>query len=146
MVQKYLSNRFQRVTVLGSTSQSLHVLSGVPQGSILGPLLILIFVNNLPDSVSHHSSVALFADETKCYRSVNKLSTVKIYNLIFTILFKFNGVLLGRWDLILANVELFTPLKTGSQFIMNTNFLVILIKSLTPKKSWDCPFKRFEME
>ncbi|CAB3995716.1 Hypothetical predicted protein [Paramuricea clavata] len=50
--KNYLSGRFQRVTVHGVTSQPLPVLSGVPQGSILGPILFLIYVNDLPDSVS----------------------------------------------------------------------------------------------
>ena len=74
----YLSNRLQKVTVLGSTSQPLPVLSGVPQGSILGPLLFLVFVNDLPDSISRQSSVALFADDTKCYRPVTRVSDYEI--------------------------------------------------------------------
>ena len=48
----YLMGRYQRVTVLGGeTSDTLPVSSGIPQGSILGPMLILIYVNNLPNSV-----------------------------------------------------------------------------------------------
>ena len=74
----YLSNRLQKVTVLGSTSQPLPILSGVPQGSILGPLLFLVFVNDLPDSISRQSSVALFADDTKCYRPVTRVSDCEI--------------------------------------------------------------------
>ena len=73
----YLSGRYQRVTVLGESSHTLPVLSGVPQGSILGPLLFLVFVNDLPDSISTQSSVAMFADDTKCYRPVNKLADCK---------------------------------------------------------------------
>ena len=74
----YLSNRLQKVTVLGSTPQPLPILSGVPQGSILGALLFLVLVNDLPDSISRRSSVALFADDTKCYRSVTRVSDCEI--------------------------------------------------------------------
>ncbi|CAB3994855.1 Hypothetical predicted protein, partial [Paramuricea clavata] len=64
----YLSGRLQRVTVLGVTSEPLPVLSGVPQGSILGPLLFLIYVNDLPMSTSHDTTLSMFADDTKCHR------------------------------------------------------------------------------
>ena len=49
--QCYLKNRKQRVTVLGATSDLLPVTSGVLQGSILGPALFLLCVNNLPNNV-----------------------------------------------------------------------------------------------
>ena len=49
--RSYLMGRYQRVTVLGEISDPLPVSSGVPRGSILGPMLFLIYVNNLPDSV-----------------------------------------------------------------------------------------------
>ena len=65
----YFTDRVQRVTVLGLNSKSPPVLSDVPQGSILGPLLFLIYVNDLPD-VASSTSVALFADDTKCYWSI----------------------------------------------------------------------------
>jgi sarcosine oxidase/L-pipecolate oxidase len=68
-----LSGRLQRVTVLGVTSEPLPVLSGVPQGSILGPLLFLIYVNDLPKTTSHDTTVTMFADDTKCHRHLRNL-------------------------------------------------------------------------
>ena len=65
----YLMGCYQRVTVLGETSDPLPVSSGVPQGSILGPTVFLIYVNNLPDSVLT-SHVAMFADDTKIYKQI----------------------------------------------------------------------------
>ena len=65
----YLCGRRQRVTVLGATSRDLPVTSGVPQGSILGPALFLLYVNNLPDFILN-SKVAMFADDTKVYKAV----------------------------------------------------------------------------
>jgi hypothetical protein len=66
----YLSGRYQRVTVLGETSNPLPVLSGVSQGSILGPLPFLVYVYDLPDCVSSSSSLAMFADDCKCYHPI----------------------------------------------------------------------------
>ena len=61
--------RYQRVTVLGETSDPLPVSSGVPQGSILGPMLFLIYVTNLPDLVlTNH--VAMFAGDTKIHEQI----------------------------------------------------------------------------
>jgi hypothetical protein len=65
----YLTGRRQRVTVLGATSNSLPISSGVPQGSILGPVLFLLYVNDLPDSVTT-SKVAMFADDTKLFSAI----------------------------------------------------------------------------
>ncbi|CAB3984518.1 Hypothetical predicted protein [Paramuricea clavata] len=74
----YLSGRLQRVTVLGVTSEPLPVLSGVPQGSILGPLLFLIYVNDLPKATSFDTTVTMFADDTKCHRPLRNLQDTKI--------------------------------------------------------------------
>ena len=71
--QSYLSGRSQRVLLNHTTSDPLPVLSGVPQGSILGPLLFLIFVNDIPLSIKH-SNIYLYADDTKCFKHISSVS------------------------------------------------------------------------
>jgi hypothetical protein len=62
--ENFLSDRLQAVVVDDAQSPFERVKSGVPQGSVLGPLWFLIFVNDLPDRVTH-SSIRLSADDTK---------------------------------------------------------------------------------
>ena len=66
--QSFLRNRYQRVISNGQTSDWLPILPGVPQGSILGPLLILIYINDLPDGLE--SLVKLFADNIFLFSKV----------------------------------------------------------------------------
>ena len=67
----YLRGRRQRVTVLGATSKECKVTSGVPQGSIFGPMLFLLYVNDLPKTMNT-SKIACFAD-TKILKQVDNL-------------------------------------------------------------------------
>ena len=62
-IEQFLLGRQMRVHVNGSFSSWVDVISGVPQGSVLGPLLFLIFVNDLSNWVK--SSILMFADDTK---------------------------------------------------------------------------------
>ena len=65
-LKSYLTGRKQQVVTEGAKSSWLSVTSGVPQGSILGPLLLLLYINDMPDVVSF-CSISLFADDAKCF-------------------------------------------------------------------------------
>ena len=69
LIEQWLTDRRQRVVVDGEVSNWKSVLSGVPQGSVLGPILFLIYINDLDDSIT--SNVLKFADDTKLFRKVN---------------------------------------------------------------------------
>ena len=87
----YLSNRTQRVSMKNKCSGSQHVSFGVPQGSILGPLLFLIFINDLPLTLKHLvTSTDLYADDTTIYDIQSNIQTLQqnLQNLL---------ILLNKW-------------------------------------------------
>ena len=67
-ISDFLLNREQRVQIRNATSEWTNVLSGVPQGSVLGPVLFLIYVNDIVMNIK--STIKLFADDAKIYRPI----------------------------------------------------------------------------
>ena len=67
--KNYLSNRQQRIVINGDHSSWGHVKAGVPQGSVLGPLLFLVYINDITDNIS--TNIRLFADDTALFIDVD---------------------------------------------------------------------------
>ena len=68
LIQNFLSDRQQQVVLNGKCSNWATVSAGVPQGSVLGPLLFLIYINDIVDNV--HCDIKLFADDTSLFSVV----------------------------------------------------------------------------
>src|SRR5271170_3442091 len=68
LISSFLSDRTQKVVVDGWTSDPVQVSSGVPQGSVIGPLLFILYINDLPDKIK--SKCRLFADDSLIYRKI----------------------------------------------------------------------------
>ena len=75
-IDGFLCKRYQRVVVNGTKSNWTRVSSGVPQGTVLGPILFNLFINDITEGVS--SDIRLFADDCICYRTIRTPEDCKI--------------------------------------------------------------------
>ena len=100
--RSYLSNRKQFVSILGFDSKKLIIKHGVPQGSVLGPLLFLIYINDLHRSIAH-STTYKFADDTNLLVIDNNIKSLES---------KINSDLKGLFKWLLANKISLNTAKT----------------------------------
>ena len=70
-IEQWLTDRIQRVVMDGEVSSWKSVLSGVPQGSVLGPILFLVYINDLEEGVT--GKILKFADDTKLFRKAKEI-------------------------------------------------------------------------
>ena len=70
LLQTYLSHRYQVVDFNGSTSDKLEIITGVPQGSVLGPFLFSAYINDLP-SCRDKFNISMYSDDTTLFCDIN---------------------------------------------------------------------------
>ena len=87
--KNYLSNRTQKVIVEGKISDSITVISGVPQGTVLGPLFFLLYINDLP------ASIKSLADDSIVYNNITSITDCKILQSDLDALFLWSK----NWDM-----------------------------------------------
>ena len=74
-IEQWLTDRRHRVVVDGEVSNWKSVLSGVPQGSVLGPILFLVYINDLEEGVT--GNILKFADDTKLFTKTKEIGDKK---------------------------------------------------------------------
>lgn len=111
----FVTDRVQRVCINGSFSSITRVLSGVPQGSVLGPILFLIFINDLPKQIKN-SICKLFADDVKLYPKI-----VNSYNAV-----EMNCKKSVNYDELQNDINQITKFADSRQLILNIKKCVVL--------------------
>ena len=76
--ENFLTDRQQRVTMQGESSSWTTVTSGIPQGTVLGPVLFILYINSLP-SIVNNSHLYLFADDAKLFNSISNPTDYDLY-------------------------------------------------------------------
>ena len=88
-IEQWLTGRRQRVVINGKSSGWIDVESGVPQGSILGPILFVIFINDIDNQITNLINIIRkFADDTKLGHKVNNEADSRVLQLCLDILFQ----------------------------------------------------------
>ena len=87
-INDFITGRRQRVCINNTKSSWVNVTSGVPQGSVLGPLLFVLFINDLPGAIDCLSM--LYADDTKIYQAVNNSKDAEIFQENIRLLWKWS--------------------------------------------------------
>ena len=111
-IKNYLSDRTSSVRVNGSLSDSFHITSGVPQGSVLGPTLFIIYVNDMFKIIDNDSGVDLFlyADDAKIFRNILSDNDRELLQISLNAL----ACWCDEWDIKL-NVEKCVAMRFGKQ-------------------------------
>ena len=103
-IEQWLTDRKQRVVVDGEVSSWKSVLSGVPHGSVLGPILFLVYINDLEEGVT--GRILKFADDTKLFRKTKEIGDKQNLQDYTDKLVKWSEN--GRCYSILGNVNVYT--------------------------------------
>ena len=131
--ESYLSNRSQKVIVNDKSSEWLPLKFGVPQGSILGPLLFIIYVNDLP-KVCSNVDILLFADDTNitaigCSDSEISMDLIKIEKWLIANKLVLNSSKTYQLDFRSASKQLFMLNNTAISVVNMCRFLGVCLDS-----------------
>lgn len=123
-LRNFLSNRLQFTLVNNIASSLTYVTSGVPQSSVLGPLLILIYINDLPPNIS--SPMRIFPDDCIIYRSINSTNDHQAFQNDLSLIFYWCNTWLMALKAPKCQVISFSCKRVNSHFSYNANHIELL--------------------
>jgi len=133
-IQDFLCNRKQRVVVSENYSDWYRVQSGIPQGSILGPFLCLIYINDLTSVIQDaECRIYLYADNAKIYRNITDVKDVQCLQRVIDKIIKW----CDEW-LLPLNVDKCKGMTLTSNITKDTSYNVNVKESIHNKQKVDC--------
>ena len=120
-IENWLTDRRQRIVINGVASSWLPVTSGVPQGSVLGPILFLIYINDLDDNIL--SNILKFADDTKIYARVGSAEEIMKLRQDLINLYKWSEEWLMLFNIEKCGVMHFGYHNTNAEYSLGNNAL-----------------------
>ena len=112
--RNFLTGRSQMVAIDGHLSTSVNVMSGVPQGSVIGPILFILFVNDIVDILPDSVTCKLFADDIKLYSSVDVSLPINSLHVSLDLIVEWANI----WQLPI-NSSKCSVLHLGSKFVQS---------------------------
>ena len=137
-IKSFLSGQKQRVLLEGESSNDVGVLSGVPQGSVLGPCLFLFYINDLPESLA--SNVRLFADDTIVYLTIHSARDTHTLQNDPKSLRTGSGY--GAWSSNPTNAKSCGLAESGSLIYTTTSSMVNYCVQRPRRNTWESPYRR----
>jgi len=125
-IRDFLSNRTQQVVINGQKSGSIPVVSGVPQGSVLGPILFTMFVNDIPSMVS--SPTFMFADDTKMFHFVNSSDDHTALQHDLNLLYEWSVCWQLKFNILKCKHIHFGPANNYGSYYMNGIAIKIVVR------------------
>ena len=117
-IKNFLSNRSQRVILDNKQSSSSDVLSGVPQGTVLAPLLFLLFINDIPLQVQ--SKIRLYADDVILHRNIHSIEDCYVLQRDLDLLTQWSH----KWQMIFNPKCEFLRISNEKNIIPNIYYIV----------------------
>ena len=140
-----LNDRRQSVSINGHSSDVLPVTTGVPQGSILGPMLFTVYINSLPEVVQS-ATCLLYADDTKCYQRMsshsdgvllqNDLNSLSSWSQKSKLLFNLSKILPLRFSNKSTSINIVIYFLNGSPIKSATSCKDLGVKIISSDLSW----------